>query len=93
MKTTTSTLCEIIEGHLGCDPVKPVDLADVDFIETLDLDSLDHVELLMAFEEEFGVSISDDEADQFLPSATGATKPLSEMVALIDAKKMEGECK
>jgi acyl carrier protein len=89
VKTTTATLCEIIEGHLGCDPVKPVDIADADFIETLNLDSLDHVELLMAFEEEFSVSISDAEAEMFLPSATGKTKPLSELVALIDAKKMD----
>ena len=33
------------------------------FIEDLGADSLDSVELVMAFEEEFGLEISDDEAD------------------------------
>jgi acyl carrier protein len=33
-------------------------------VEDLGADSLDQVELIMAFEEEFGVEISDDEAEK-----------------------------
>ena len=38
--------------------------ADASFVEDLGADSLDQVELIMAFEEEFGVEISDDEAEK-----------------------------
>lgn len=89
MKTTTATLCEIIEGHLGCDPVKPVDIADADFIETLNMDHLDFVEIIMLVEETFNVEILDDEVERFRPNSFGTTRPLSELVALIDAKKMD----
>ena len=34
------------------------------FVDDLGADSLDQVELIMAFEEEFGVEISDDEAEK-----------------------------
>ena len=38
---------------------------DSSFVEDLGADSLDTVELLMAFEEEFGLEITDDEAENF----------------------------
>ena len=36
---------------------------DASFVEDLGADSLDTVELVMAFEEEFGLEIPDDEAE------------------------------
>lgn len=36
------------------------------FIEDLGADSLDTVELVMAFEEEFGIEVPDDEAEKLL---------------------------
>ena len=39
---------------------------DAKFIENLGADSLDTVELVMAFEEEFGIEVPDDEAEKLL---------------------------
>ena len=50
--------------HLGVDAEKVVDNAD--FIDDLGADSLDRVELVMAFEEEFGVEIPDDAAESIV---------------------------
>lgn len=84
--TTATRLCAILQEHLGCDPVAPERLTDADLLADLKADSLDMIELVMACEDVFGIAISDDEADQFLPSDTGTTRPLSELVALIDGK-------
>ena len=48
-------------------------------VEDLGADSLDTVEMLMAFEEEFGISIPDDQAMQM--------KTVKDIVELIDSKK------
>ena len=40
---------------------------DASFVEDLGADSLDTVELVMAFEEEFGLEIPDDEAENITP--------------------------
>ncbi|MBM3781713.1 MAG: acyl carrier protein [Acidobacteria bacterium] len=52
----------IIVEQLGVDEdeVTP----DASFLEDLGADSLDTVELVMAFEEEFGIEIPDDEAEK-----------------------------
>src|SRR5271166_4317050 len=52
---------KIVVEHLGVEPDKVVDSAN--FIDDLGADSLDTVELVMAFEEEFGVEIPDDQAE------------------------------
>ena len=55
---------KIIVDHLGVDAEKVTD--DASFIDDLGADSLDTVELVMAFEEEFGAEISDSEAEKIL---------------------------
>lgn len=52
---------KIIVEQLGVDP-KEVTM-DASFIDNLGADSLDIVELVMAFEEEFNIEIPDDEAE------------------------------
>lgn len=53
---------EIIVEQLGvsADQVKP----EAKFIEDLGADSLDTVELVMAFEEEFGIEVPDEDAEK-----------------------------
>ena len=55
---------KIVVEHLGVDAEKVSDNAS--FIDDLGADSLDTVELVMAFEEEFGVEIPDDAAETIL---------------------------
>ena len=52
---------KIVVEHLSVDEDKISDSAS--FIDDLGADSLDTVELVMAFEEEFGVEIPDDAAE------------------------------
>ena len=53
---------EIIVEQLGVDPAEVV--LGASFINDLGADSLDTVELVMAFEEEFGIEIPDEEAEK-----------------------------
>ena len=53
---------KIVVEHLGVDESKVSEGAS--FIDDLGADSLDTVELVMAFEEEFGVEIPDDAAEK-----------------------------
>jgi len=55
---------KIVIEHLGVDEAKVSDNAS--FIDDLGADSLDTVELVMAFEEEFGCEIPDDAAEKIL---------------------------
>ncbi len=60
----TEKVKKIVADHLGVDESKVVEEAS--FIDDLGADSLDTVELVMAFEEEFGSEISDSEAEKIL---------------------------
>jgi acyl carrier protein len=61
MSDVAERVKKIVVEHLGVEPDKVVDNAN--FIDDLGADSLDTVELVMAFEEEFGVEIPDDAAE------------------------------
>ena len=55
---------EIVIDKLGVEEAKVT--VDAKFIEDLGADSLDTVELIMQFEEEFGIEIPDDDAENLL---------------------------
>ena len=59
---TDARVREIIINELGIEPEKVTD--DASFVEDLGADSLDTVELVMAFEEEFGIDIPDEDAEK-----------------------------
>lgn len=62
MSEIASRVREIIAQELGVEGEKVTD--DANFVEDLGADSLDTVELVMAFEEEFGIEIPDEDAEQ-----------------------------
>tara|TARA_B100000401_G_C52431501_1_gene542939 strand:- start:337 stop:573 length:237 start_codon:yes stop_codon:yes gene_type:complete len=53
---------KIVIEHLGVEEEKVIDSAS--FVDDLGADSLDTVELVMAFEEEFSIEIPDDVAEK-----------------------------
>ncbi len=62
MTETADRVKKIVVEHLGVEAEKVTEEAS--FIDDLGADSLDIVELVMAFEEEFGVEIPDDAAEK-----------------------------
>jgi acyl carrier protein len=64
MSDTAERVKKIVVEHLNVDADKVVEGAS--FIEDLGADSLDTVELVMAFEEEFGIEIPDDAAESIV---------------------------
>ena len=58
----SSKVKKIVADHLGIDEAKVTE--DSSFIDDLGADSLDTVELVMAFEEEFEIEIPDDAAEK-----------------------------
>lgn len=64
MSDTADRVKKIVMEHLDVEADKVTDKAG--FIDDLGADSLDTVELVMAFEEEFGVEIPDDAAETIL---------------------------
>ena len=77
MSETADRVKKIVVEHLGVDADKVTE--ESSFIDDLGADSLDIVELVMAFEEEFGVEIPDDAAEKI-----GTVK---DAISFIDANK------
>ncbi len=63
-----SKVKQIIAEQLGVDEAE-IKL-ESQFVDDLGADSLDTVELVMAFEEEFGIEIPDDEAEKIITVQT-----------------------
>ena len=63
-KDVANKVKKMVVDHLGVEASKVIDEAN--FVDDLGADSLDTVELVMAFEEEFGSEISDSEAEKIL---------------------------
>ena len=63
-KDIANKVKKMVADHLGVDELKVTEEAN--FVDDLGADSLDTVELVMAFEEEFGSEISDSEAEKIL---------------------------
>jgi len=64
MSNTEDQVKKIVVDHLGIDESKVT--PESKFIDDLGADSLDTVELVMAFEEKFGIEIPDDAAETIL---------------------------
>ena len=64
MADVKQKVTEIIVKKLGVEETQITDAAN--FTKDLGADSLDTVELVMAFEEEFGVEIPDEEAEKII---------------------------
>jgi acyl carrier protein len=62
MSDIATRVKKIVVEHLGVDETKVTEGAS--FIDDLGADSLDTVELVMAFEEEFGIEIPDEDAEK-----------------------------
>ncbi len=61
-KPVADRVKEIVVEQLGVNPDQVT--LEASFVEDLGADSLDIVELIMAFEEEFGVEVPDEEAEK-----------------------------
>ncbi len=75
MSDTADRVKNIVVEHLGVEAEKVTE--DASFIDDLGADSLDIVELVMAFEEEFGVEIPDDAAEK-ISTVSDAIKYIDE---------------
>ena len=64
MSDVADRVKKIVLEHLGVEESQVTENAS--FIDDLGADSLDTVELVMAFEEDFGTEISDDAAEKIL---------------------------
>jgi len=64
MSEVETQVKQIVVDHLGIDDSKVT--PESKFIDDLGADSLDTVELVMAFEEEFGCEIPDDAAEKIV---------------------------
>ena len=77
MAVDVNKIREIVVEQLGVDPEEVK--IESSFIDDLGADSLDTVELIMAFEEEFGIEIPDEAAEKI--------KTVQDVVSYIDQNK------
>ena len=75
------TLTRIIVEHLGVEPHRVT--PEAHFEDDLGADSLDPIELVVAFEEHFGIEVTDDEAD--------AVTTVAQALDLVRRKVAEGD--
>ena len=78
MSETADRVKKIVVEHLGVESEKVTEEAS--FIDDLGADSLDIVELVMAFEEEFDIEIPDDAAEH-IQTVGDAVKFIDEKLA------------
>ena len=79
MADTESRVKDIIINELGVEAEKVT--REASFVEDLGADSLDTVELVMAFEEEFGIEIPDEDAEKL--------QTVGDAIQYIDARESE----
>ena len=81
-KDVSTKVKKMVADHLGIEESKVNE--ESNFMDDLGADSLDTVELVMAFEEEFGSEISDSEAEKIL---TVVSPPSFEVLIFIRLSK------
>lgn len=69
MQSVEEKVKKIVAEQLGVDEEEVT--PEASFVEDLGADSLDTVELVMAFEEEFGIEIPDDDAEKIITVQNG----------------------
>ena len=87
MSDISERVKKIVIEHLGVDEEKVTETAS--FIDDLGADSLDTVELVMAFEEEFSCEIPDDIAEKIV-TVKDAISYIEENIQVIILGKSEG---
>ena len=76
---TLEKVKEMLANQLNIEADKITETSKI--IEDLGADSLDMIEMLMALEEEFGISVPDDEAEKL--------KTVGQIAAFIDGQKKD----
>lgn len=80
--TIEQRVLKIIEEQFGTDE----DITPKTDLKKLNIDSLDQVELVMEFEAEFGIKISDEEESELY---TENNAPVSKIIAYVEKKVTE----
>lgn len=89
MTTTETRIIALIKAAFGVDIACLDQPLDQKFIADLKADSLDMVEICMSTEEEFGIEITDDEAEPFVSDDGDGAKSVRDWCALVAGKLAE----
>lgn len=81
MATIAEQVKELIIDKLGKDPAEVTESAN--FLIDLGADSIENVELIMAFEEKFGIQLGEEESE--------GIKTVGDAIALVEKKVAEKE--